>query len=353
MADRKPYGPDRDRWLTAAETVEGVAAAVGLDRPADVVEAALGRGDDGGEIVLGALATDDATSNATPPTTAPPAAPTTTTAATPTTTVIGRRTAPSTTETPPTTSTTVPSTTTSTTPVDTAPPPFGVVTAADPLRVWIGGDSLGEYVGSRLLYKVADPELANVELDFHISTGLARPDYFDWPARLSGAMQREEQPPQVVVFMVGGNDDQTMRRDESRYDFGTPEWAEEYRRRVATMMDIAAVPGTQMLWIDLPPMASDRRNGMADVVNTILDEEAERRPWVSITSIRQLLSNAEGGYEQYLPSPDGDEPLKARAPDGVHITATASEWVSHLVWADIVARWEFVESDPSVGAASS
>ena len=49
-------------------------------------------------------------------------------------------------------------------------------------------------------------------LDSKISSGLARPDYFDWPARLTQAMAGDPRP-EAVVFMVGANDDTDLRVD--------------------------------------------------------------------------------------------------------------------------------------------
>ena len=326
MAERQEFGPERDRWLSAAEGVDSVASRLALNQPAQAIEGALGRGEGAqGDVVLGELAA------AAPTTTSPTTtAPTTTTIAEPN---IATTTAPTTLST-----TTAPTTTAPT----TAPPPpiLGDVTVNDPLRIWTGGDSLGEYVGSELLYRVADPGLSVVELDFTISTGLARPDYFDWPARFSEVMQRDDRP-NVVVFMVGGNDDQDLRVDGERVDVGTPEWQAAYRERAATMMDIAAYPDVQMLWINLPPMRDDRRETISLEINNAIAAEAELRPWVRVVDIVDLFTGPDGGYEQFIDAPDGSATRKARANDGVHITRQASTWVAEQVWDMISSQWRF------------
>lgn len=337
MAERQEFGPSRDRWLAAAEAVDDVAGALGLDRPAAAVEAALGRGGEPpSEVVLGELA-------ANPPSTAPVDRPTTTEVRpeAPTTSVAVTTTV----DDSPTTTTTT--TSTSTTTSTTSPPPsiLGVVDVNRPLRIWTGGDSLGEYVGSELLYRVSEPDFSNVELDFEISTGLVRPDYFDWPARFSEVMQREDRP-DVVVFMIGGNDDQDLRVDGERVEIGTPEWQQAYRDRVATMMDIAAYPDVQMLWINLPPMRSERRENISLQINEALAAEAAARPWVDVVDIVDMFRGPDGGYEQFIDEPDGSSTRRARADDGVHITRSASSWVAELVWAAITPRWEFDRLTP-------
>lgn len=337
MAERQAFGPSRDRWLAAAEAVDAVSSGLALDRPAAAVETALGRGeDDPMEVVLGELA-------APPSPTAAPAS--STTVAAPSTT--------STTSQASTTSTAVPTTAAPTTTAPTTLPPIlGDVSFNAPLRVWTGGDSLGEYVGSELLNQVADTDLSRIELDFAINTGLARPGYYDWPARLSEVMQRDDRP-NVVVFMVGGNDDQNLRVDGETLQLGTPEWRAAYSERVATMMDIAAYPDVQMLWINLPPMRRDRLETARLDINQALEAEAELRPWVQVVDIVDMFTGPGGGYEQFIDAPDGSETRKARANDGAHITRSGSTWVSELVWELIKQQWRFDYLTPSTTAATT
>lgn len=345
MAERQEFSDSRDRWLAAAEAVDRVSAWLAFDRPAAAVESVLGRDDDGPtDVVLGELA-------AAAPTTAPEATAPATTAPTTNLSQPVETTVPLDSE----ISTSPPSTTTTTVPRSTTVPPppiLGDVTVNNPLRIWTGGDSLGEYVGSELLYQVADTDFSTVELDFAISTGLARPDYFDWPARFSEVMQPDDRP-DVVVFMVGGNDDQDLRVDGERIDVGTPEWQAAYRERAATMMDIAAYPGVQMLWINLPPMRSERRELISLEINAALAAEAELRPWVQVIDIVDMFTGADGGYEQFIDDPDGGTTRKARANDGVHITRSASNWVADLVWEAVAAQWRFDYLTPATTAPST
>lgn len=317
MAERQEFGADRDRWLAAAEVVDALASPLGLDRPAAAVESALGRNEiEPTEVILGELAARGQTT---------------------TTSIETTTTAPSAPDVSITTTTIPPTTTTSTIPT---PPILGEASINSPLRVWSGGDSLGEYIGSELLNKVAEPDLSVVELDFAISTGIARPDYFDWPARFSEVMQRQDRP-NVVVFMVGGNDDQDLRVDGERIVVGTPEWQAAYRERVATMMDIAAYPDVQMLWVNLPPMRDGRRQTISLEINLALAAEADLRSWVQVIDIVDMFTGPNGGYEQFIDAPDGSATRKARANDGVHITRSASGWVAELVWATVATQWEF------------
>lgn len=341
IAERQEFNDSRERWITAAELLDDTASAARLDQPASAIDDLLYE-DAPTEVVLGERAVQDAGSKVliSPSkmavTTVPPAP---TTVGTDTATTDSTPVAPTTTIAP---ATTVPT---------TAPPPtMRPVAEHEPLRVWAGGDSLGEYVGSRLQFKVSEPALSEFYLDYHISTGLTRPDYFDWPAQLSTEMLANDDPttrPEALVFMVGGNDDQPMRADDGNLATNSAEWLTEYRRRVATMMDITAYNGVRLYWIGLPPMKSERREAIAVNVNVILAEEASLRDWVTFVDIVPLLLNEEGVYDQYIVGPDG-ESRKAREGDGVHVTIQASQWIAERVWDLIVRDWQIsLEPEPA------
>lgn len=344
IAERQEFSDSRERWINAAEVLDDSASAVGLDIGADAIERAL-HDEASSDVVLG----DQATTGQAAPITASPtitATPTTLTTMGPPLPVTPTPSAPApsdvSTTTEPATTTTAPTTTTTPTPT------MREITSDAPLRVWAGGDSLGEYVGSRLQYKVADLSIAEFQLDYHISTGLTRPDYFDWPAQLSTTMLAGDDPsrrPEAIIFMAGGNDDQPMRTDDAKLATNSAEWLDEYRRRVATMMDITAYSDVRLYWVGLPPMKDERRESIAVNVNQLIAEEASLRDWVTFIDIVPLLLDVDGNYNQYIVGPDGQS-RKAREGDGVHVTARASQWISQQVWDLLLADWAVPSQAP-------
>ena len=225
----------------------------------------------------------------------------------------------------------------------TEPIPGRAVTPEARLRLWAGGDSLGEYVGNQLLAPLSNRALTAVELDFHIGTGLTRPDTYDWQARIDEVMAQPE-PPEALVFMVGGNDNQPMRAGGENLAVGSGPWLAEYRARVVDLMDStgppAARPGASHLWwIGLPPMRDAERDGLARSIDAIVAEEAAGRPWVTFVDLMPRFSGPDGGFAGTLAGPDGTTKV-ARAPDGIHITYAGSTWIAQDLWADIVARWD-------------
>ncbi len=350
MAARKPLGTNRDRWVEVARLIDDAATSLGADRPADEVALLLDRpepgsiGADGSasdesDVVLGDLAASGAS------TTLPGKVAPTNPAKQPTSTMLTSTVPTSTVPTNTVSTNTVPTSTTSLAP--TAPPTTArqlrTVTADEPLRIWMGGDSLGEYIVTQFLSGIAPPEFTEIVYDYNIATGLTRPDGFDWFGQLSTQMI-DDVPPEAIVWMVGGNDNQDMLTDAGRVNFPSEEWEVEYRVRVGTMMDITGYPNVQMIWIGLPPMNTGNWITLAETVNPILEQEAASRPWVTYIDIWDLFLDETGSYNEFIVGPDGDR-RRARAPDGVHITRSGSEWVADLAWAEIERVWQLPDRD--------
>ena len=96
------------------------------------------------------------------------------------------------------------STTTSTTVAPTAGPP----TAADPAQVLVVGDSDAGTFGPYLKELLDDTGVAATTVDYKVSSGLSRPDFFDWPAHLRQTLPTVD--PDIVVVTFGGNDAQGL-----------------------------------------------------------------------------------------------------------------------------------------------
>src|SRR6266550_7270589 len=77
--------------------------------------------------------------------------------------------------------------------------PIRKPTAGDKLRVVVVGDSLATGLGI-YLERVLKPSLVRVSRQGRISTGLARPDYFDWPQAMSEIVERFR--PDLIVVML-------------------------------------------------------------------------------------------------------------------------------------------------------
>ena len=71
-----------------------------------------------------------------------------------------------------------------TVPTDTEPVSTGPATAADPATVFIVGDSDAGTFGPYLQTLLDGTGIVETSLDYKVSSGLARPDFFNWPAEI-------------------------------------------------------------------------------------------------------------------------------------------------------------------------
>jgi len=210
-------------------------------------------------------------------------------------------------------------------------PELRAPTPADPLRVWVGGDSMMRDLSESIERAAATNALLAVTTQYEISSGLARPDYYDWPAALAADMAATAA--EVVVIMFGANDGQgIVGADGTVYQrVSEPGWQREYAGRVAAVMDQLQASGRLVLWVGQPPM----RDGDFDARIRILDEiyrtAAASRPWIDFVDTAPLFAGPDGGFADRVPDPGGGlEDL--RQDDGIHFSrGGADKLADHLL----------------------
>jgi lysophospholipase L1-like esterase len=271
-AHTAPPGARRDAALAVLRPVAVISDVLAVGDAAEGAMRALGRdpnGPPGGQLVIPELEPPDVSVQPDPSSEAP--APTTTQPASPTTPPPeGGRRRPN-------------------PPVDGAPPSdIRIPTERDRLRVVVVGDSLSQGLAPAL-GELFDPSNARVLSLGRISTGLARPDYFNWQAALRRIV--DEVRPDVVFVLLGTNDDQSIVTSEGTVDLGTTDWTYAYRER----------------WDFY------RR------LNDVYADTAAADPLAAYVDSWRLLETRDGGYAAYLRNERGVL-QEMRAGDGFHFT---------------------------------
>lgn len=230
--------------------------------------------------------------------------------------------------------------TTSTLPTTTTLPGLFTPTPESPARVWIAGDSLTERFGPSLVNLLAGTGVVETRRDVEYSTGLTRPDFFDWPDRL----QRElsEAPTDILVFMIGANDGQPILTPAGWIPFGTDDWINEYRARVEATARLGSELATTIYWIGQPIARSDEYSAKMALMNAIYESEAARRPNVRYVDTWDLFSGPDGEYSAYLPDESGTSVLM-RISDGIHLTVDGGDRLAQLVREVIEIDWALPE----------
>ena len=210
------------------------------------------------------------------------------------------------------------------------------ITAAKPLRLYIAGDSMDQVFGSSLVNLSEATGLVKAKNDYKVSSGLSRPDFFDWPQRLVD--QIVDYRPDAVAVLFGANDGQDVYYEGKVLKVGTKAWQEVYARRVGEAMDILTKGGRRVYWVGNPIMKDFGYRERIAMMNHIYEAEANKHPGVTFVSTWKLMSDDKGSYNEYLKGAGGDSILM-RAPDGIHLTRSGGDRMAGLVLDAIEKDW--------------
>lgn len=292
-AERQEQGWQRTVGVALMEPIAEVSHLLYLDRPREAVDALLVRGP----------VPADEPSTPSPATTAPPVAASSSSS----------------------TSTTV------------AAPTRRTVSVEQPLVMYIGGDSMVGQFGPMLDNRAARSGMVDSEFVFEFQSGLSRPDFVDWPERLRTVSAQLD--PDVFVLFFGGNDAQAIYMpDGSWVDFDTPEWEEEYRRRVDGVMNQLEEAGHWVYWMGMPIVRSETFRPRVELLNEIYESEAADHPRVTFIESWSVFQGPDGGYSEYLTDAEGNL-VDMRLDDGVHLTTAGAIRLAEVVYQIMAEDW--------------
>lgn len=198
-------------------------------------------------------------------------------------------------------------------------------TPADKLRVAVVGDSLASGLGV-FLERALQPQLTRVTKQGRISTGLARQDYFDWPAAMQQIMSSYR--PDLVVVMTGVNDNQGLLSagGQLQTPIGTLQWPQAYEQRVEDFARIAVNNGAHVVWVGLPIVSETKRWPLFQRQNEIYARVAARTPNMAYVDTWNRFAQPDGDYTAYFR--DGNKVELIRESDGIHFNGTGYELVA-------------------------
>jgi uncharacterized protein len=299
LAKQEPFGVKRDVLVALTRPLTAISSLLRLDKPQAAVESALGRSKSQEQSGLASRphASGTPTSSTTPgagPTTGPPGG-------------------------------------------TTQPPGSWTPTRKDQLALWVGGDSMAMIFGQSLVALSQPTHVIDAVLDYKVSSGLSRPDFFNWPERLRAQMQSFD--PHVAVAMFGANDGQSVEYQGKVLQFNTPAWLALYHRRVGQAMDILIGPRhRQVWWIGMPIMRSDAFSKVVRVLDSVYKAEAATRPDVHWVDTYGMFADKSGRYQDYLPGTSGKTELM-RQSDGIHFSRAGADMAAKVVLDQIKALW--------------
>ncbi len=215
-------------------------------------------------------------------------------------------------------------------PAVTGPPNTGPPASDNKAKVYIVGDSDAGTFGPYLQQLVDGTAVAETDLNYKVSSGLARPDFYNWPEELAAALPAVD--PDIVVATFGGNDSQGLSAFQEELEFvvGDPidneaEWTEEYTKRAGDVMDLLLENERTVIWVGIPNDDNADVTAKLAIQDRAAKAAAEARPDVIFIDTWARFSGRDGNWAEFVIDPRDGEGKDVRADDGFHLNTNGAE----------------------------
>jgi len=196
--------------------------------------------------------------------------------------------------------------------------------AEHPLRVFIMGDSMVADSLSPVFRRIIENNPALVyEKKSRYSSGLTRPDYYNWPAEINEHYKSASYD--LVIVMLGMNDAQDMPIDTKSCYYGSDQWFAIYKARVAEFITLLLTSCRRVYWLGMPPMRGSLYNSRMEQLNQIYKDVCANYPASRFIRTAELVTNTDRKYISHLTL--NNKQVKVRSDDGKHFTQAGAALV--------------------------
>ena len=214
--------------------------------------------------------------------------------------------------------------------------PTRTPTVDHPARVLVVGDNEAGLLSPSLQTMIETTGLATVSTDHRDSSGLVRPDFFDWPTHL-----RESIPvanPDIVVALFGVNDAQSFLSTDTQagsaagQPVDSPQWRAEYAKRVDDVMNYLSADGRTLIWVGVPDATPPDLIAPLAVQNDVVAAEAAKHPNVIFVDSWKHFIGIDGSFAPYVLDPrDGAYKAVRDQTDPSHLNKVGEEILATYV----------------------
>lgn len=176
----------------------------------------------------------------------------------------------------------------------------------------------------RILYQIK-----NVRLDYRVSTGLNRIDYYNWFEKTPEFIEGYQ--PDVLIVIFGGNEDQDILDSQGQYHSAlSQDWQQIYGERVEKYAQILSNSSVKKVyWIGQPISNVGRFNKFFPVLNEIYREVSAKHPKIEFVDTWNAFA-IKGNFSPIMPNKSGKKAY-VRISDGVHFTEHGARILGELV----------------------
>ena len=193
-----------------------------------------------------------------------------------------------------------------------------------------------------------DTGVVRTELNYKVSSGLARPDFFNWPAHLRTIIPSVD--PDIVVLTFGGNDAQGLTDSSGTFVYDQPtgdadkdaRWRAEYGTRVGEVIEYLASEGRTLVWVGIPNDDNPEVTARMQAQDEVVREQVAANPEVIFIDTWKRFSGISGNWAEYVIDPRDNQGKDVRADDGFHLNVAGAEIlaldIAEVIRAELVAR---------------
>lgn len=189
------------------------------------------------------------------------------------------------------------------------------------------GDSLGNDLGWGLARQLGGYPWLRMDQEDKSSSGLANSWFFNWPSHLRTDLATYH--PNLVLVMLGGNDEQGYYVKGRLENFGTPAWRATYQGYIRQIVDMCRAAGAQVLWVGLPVMQPTFYSQGVAVLDSLYGATLRHVPGAAYVPTWHLFADANGAFRPSGPVNGVVQGL--RAPDGIHFSSAGEDVLATYV----------------------
>jgi hypothetical protein len=198
-------------------------------------------------------------------------------------------------------------------------------------RILVVGDALAGGFGNGVARMVVDDPRFEVVNRFNESSGLSRPELYDWVAAVPKIVIAKDYD--AAIVHIGVNDRQDMRSEAGRVPFRSPEWIAAYKANAAALATRLGEAGLHVYWLTVPPMAEAGFDADMKFISG-LQREAVTASGARIIDLTRYFLGADGRYVERGPDETGTD-RKLRARDGIAFMKQGNTRVGQLLVQEI------------------
>lgn len=199
------------------------------------------------------------------------------------------------------------------------------------ISLLVVGDSLSISLGEQLeRYFSRYSDRIRFQREGKTSSGLARPDFYNWEQILSTLVTQQSRD--IVVMMIGANDNKSLQTDQRAIAFGTDLWRREYGARMQRLVEICrrGNPRVHVFWMGIPIMRDSNFAKEAEFINDTIEFWCRKNPACTFVGTWTTLADKNGDYTEFVVDERTGNPLSLRAKDGVHLASHGSFLLSEV-----------------------